>query len=477
MLKSSSDVGDVACSVVPRSPSELACLGGIDSSHSMQMQTAALASIRPRWRSNHNVDTMEQKLLALKSRFASDELTEIATNGMTQRTGNVYRTFQRYVTACNGDVNKAEQQLRGTMAFRSSDDFSRKALLRDAPTYDRFEHIFKNMPHGFHGFDATHGTTVYVDNVGMLDSDALLNGFVTERDLVVCHLLMLEYQLSVLTDEATRRKRLEPGADPLLVVDDVTNVIDMTGLRPMKLLSGKGMSFFKTIAVHDQAQYPETLRAAYVVNAPRVFAYVWGVIKYLLDAQVRKKVFVTPPGAASHKVLLEKVFGTMENMPRRFGGTYDGVVLCAQKDEPMLGPEHKKFVDWIYSEKRRLLNVAEAPAHEEELPSLSLEERVQILEKKVRELELASQQGRLSRPPTFKSSQYKANDEPNTCTANGFVPNTTTTFAKKASLQPPRVISSSLTRSLELLVVLALTILSFAFITTYNRYLTRCASR
>ena len=80
MLKSSDVIG---VAVVPRSPSELACLGGLDSSHSMQMQTAALASIRPRWRSNHNVDTMEQKLLALKSRFASDELTEIATNGMT----------------------------------------------------------------------------------------------------------------------------------------------------------------------------------------------------------------------------------------------------------------------------------------------------------------------------------------------------------------------------------------------------------
>lgn len=381
----------------------------------------ALKSIRFRWRGNRSEEALkenEAKLLELKSKLTPSERREIETNGMCNAESNIYRTLQRYLIARGCDVAKAYEQIKGTLAFRTSDEFSRQALLRDAPAWDKFEHIFKHMPHGFHGTDVTHGTVVYVDNVGRLDSDALINGYVTERDIMVCHLLLLEYELGVLAEEATRKWRVENPEEPRIVLDDVTNVIDMEGLQPMKLLSGKGMSFFRKVAVHDQAQYPETLRVAYVVNAPRVFAYVWSIIKYLLDADVRKKVFVTPPGPATEKVLLENVFGSVEQMPRRFGGTCDGIVLCGQKDAPLTGPTHERFMRWVRSEKLRLLGeeipppptasgsrddaTLDSAKPSDTAESLSLEERVSILEKKVSKLEEASRRGRLSRPPSLQ---------------------------------------------------------------------------
>ena len=84
-----------------------------------------------------------------------------------------------------------------------------------------------------------------------------------------------------------------------------------------KLASRKGMALLKVGAKICQDYYPETMGAAFVVNAPSLFTALYAIIKGFLDERTRSKVRVM--GSNYRSVLLEHI--DAENLPTFLGGT------------------------------------------------------------------------------------------------------------------------------------------------------------
>ena len=96
------------------------------------------------------------------------------------------------------------------------------------------------------------------------------------------------------------------------------NIVDMTGAST-RLASRKAMDVFKLIAAVDQDNYPETMGATYVVNAPWVFTAIWRLVRVFLDEGVTAKVHILGEGQPSRAALLAAV--DAEQLPAFLGGT------------------------------------------------------------------------------------------------------------------------------------------------------------
>ena len=73
-----------------------------------------------------------------------------------------------------------------------------------------------------------------------------------------------------------------------------------------------------------QDHYPERLRAALLLRAPRVFAAAWAAIAPWLDAATAAKVsFVPPADADAERRALLDAGVPAAALPRRYGGAVD----------------------------------------------------------------------------------------------------------------------------------------------------------
>jgi hypothetical protein len=173
---------------------------------------------------------------------------------------------------------------------------------------DKFRHLCRYFPHAHHGFDRK-GQPIYIDCTGKLDVDTCLGG-VTVEEVLQSHVIMMEFQNRILMAEGSQAVGH--------TVHRMCNIVDMKGAS-MRLASRKAMDVFKGIAAVDQDNYPETMGATYVVNAPWVFTAVWKLVRVFLDDGVTAKVHILGEGEPTRKALLEAV--DPAQLPAFLGGT------------------------------------------------------------------------------------------------------------------------------------------------------------
>jgi hypothetical protein len=140
-----------------------------------------------------------------------------------------------------------------------------------------------------------------------MDVDSVLEG-VTKEDVLHSHIIMMEYQNRALMAQGSARMGH--------TVHRMCNIVDMTGASS-RLASRKAMDIFKLIAAVDQDNYPETMGATYVVNAPWVFTAVWAVVSPMLGARTQRKVQVFGDSGYTAR-LLEYI--APESLPTFLGG-------------------------------------------------------------------------------------------------------------------------------------------------------------
>ena len=173
---------------------------------------------------------------------------------------------------------------------------------------EKFQHLTRYFPHSHHGFDKR-GQPIYIDCTGQMDVDSVLEG-VSKEDVLHSHIIMMEYQNRVLMAQGSAKMGH--------TVHRMCNIVDMTGASS-RLASRKAMDIFKLIAAVDQDNYPETMGATYVVNAPWVFTAVWRVVRAFLDEGVTAKVHILGEGAPTRDALLAAV--DADQLPSFLGGT------------------------------------------------------------------------------------------------------------------------------------------------------------
>jgi len=240
-------------------------------------------------------------------------LTDIA-NECTQRPLDMSDvTLIRFIRARNLNLEKAESMYRDCLAWRKEkcpekawDEFE-----TNRPNPELFEYTTGGwLP----GFDKE-GTPVFVDRIGELDVPGMLPK-IAEEDFE---------QMIMWRQETNTRLMLKSEA---LYGKKQYQMVVITDLKGLSWSHKAGFPLMKCGAYIDDHMYPEQLKVAVVINAPRLFGMIWNIVKHFFDPNTRAKIQIHAGPATD--VLLKYV--DKENLPKYLGGelVVDGDEYCTK---------------------------------------------------------------------------------------------------------------------------------------------------
>jgi len=228
-------------------------------------------------------------------------------------------TFIRFLRARAYDLNKATEMFVNSMKWRA--EVNADNILETFPKNKYFKYLYNYWPARMHGVTKD-GWPVFIERIGAVDARGLLKN-VPENILIQYHIWVVE------NDEKKRAELfLEKGVHPGIVI-----IQDLAGLG-WKHIHSSALNCIKKIFAIDQNNYPEALRKLYVVNAPRLFQVVFGILKPWVDPQTLQKVVVL---GTDYKQELLKVIDETE-LPPVLGGK-------CRKCNGVCIPEGGKFPD------------------------------------------------------------------------------------------------------------------------------------
>ena len=156
-------------------------------------------------------------------------------------------------------------------------------------------------------------------------------------------------------------------------------IIDAAGWH-IGLFDSYGFKFLKRTAETDEMHYPELLHRMIIVNAPRMLAAAWRVIRTWLDATTREKIHILserdPEGTRAK--LLE--LAEPHQLPAQYGGTAppladwptrSGIPPASEKPRMGKGVEHET------PETAAVRDLSEVPTREDAARARSAATRVQ----------------------------------------------------------------------------------------------------
>lgn len=177
-------------------------------------------------------------------------------------------------------------------------------------------HTFRRwVPGGYCMWDRD-GTPLFIDRIGSIDVPTCM-ARIEESEFVNYSIFKEEY-FERLCIESERRMGKQQYQATLIV--DVANL-------SMRHWHTVGFHVFKScVFIHDH-YYPERLKVAHVINAPKIFSILWKVVKTFLDPNTRSKVRIY--GHTPTEDLLKQV--PSENLPKCYGGdlVIDGDPECS----------------------------------------------------------------------------------------------------------------------------------------------------
>lgn len=233
----------------------------------------------------------------------------------------------RYLRGKQWDVDLAERQARGSLQWRAASrarEWPRDKLLpvhwpelADEPVdaaASAVAAVWRATGIHWHGCDFE-GRPVYLDRMVGMDVRAMQaadpDGW-AERVVALalaeaergCYLRVVHSDLAGLLDGA-------PGAAPPFEQGVV--IVDCSGLS---LSVRKSIAVFRAIAAQAADNYPDSVHRLLVVNAPRIFASLFGLVKGFIDPNTRAKVQVIGVGSL-HKL---HAIVPREALPPSLGG-------------------------------------------------------------------------------------------------------------------------------------------------------------
>ncbi|XP_049528506.1 SEC14-like protein 2 isoform X4 [Dermacentor silvarum] len=156
------------------------------------------------------------------------------------------------------------------------------------------------------------GQPVYITPLGSTDIKGLLEA--APRSDLIRHLIyILETQ-----EELKRRISLQNGGRR---IDTMYVVADMEGFSFWQLSSIEVVSAISEAVRLYEANYPEILEEAFVINAPSLFPVLWNIVKPLLSQRTISKVNIF--GKEGWRDVLASRFD-VERLPAHWGGRLRG---------------------------------------------------------------------------------------------------------------------------------------------------------
>lgn len=206
----------------------------------------------------------------------------------------------RWLRARSWNPEAAEKMLRQSMKWRLQWEVD--TGLKD---WTPPEVLQKYYPSGTSGVDKDGAPVVVVPFAG-LDIVGILHS-ASKQDVIRMTIKILERNLKMAA---------ETGANKVVVLFDM----DGFTIRPYAWRPA-GEIIISLIQMYE-ANYPEILKACYIINAPRVFAIAFNVVKQFLNEYTLGKMHIFKKDPKKWKAaVLENI--TPGNLPKYFGGSLE----------------------------------------------------------------------------------------------------------------------------------------------------------
>ncbi|CAG9772686.1 unnamed protein product [Ceutorhynchus assimilis] len=203
----------------------------------------------------------------------------------------------RWLRARSWNAEAAEKMLRQSMKWRLQWEVETKLKDWIPP-----EAIQLYYPSGICGFDKDGAPIIVVPFAG-LDIVGLLHS-VSRQDLIRTTIQILERVLKMAA---------ETGANNVLVI------FDMDGFSLRQYAWRPAGEFIIALLQMYEANYPEILKSCYIINAPRVFAIAFNVVKKFLNEYTISKIQIFKKDPKKWKAaILSNV--APDQLPKHFGG-------------------------------------------------------------------------------------------------------------------------------------------------------------
>ncbi|KAL2931395.1 Phosphatidylinositol/phosphatidylcholine transfer protein SFH11 [Bienertia sinuspersici] len=258
---------------------------------------------------NNNSSKDDQAIKTLRESLLQDE--ELAASGKPPYDDH---TLLRFLHMRGYDIVKAKESFINHLKWR--EDFEVDKIAKEFK-FEEYEEVKKFYPHGYHGVDRS-GKPVYIERMGMVDLDALLQRTTLER-LVKHH---------VYEQEKTARLRF-PACSIAAGkrISSTTAILDVKGIGTSSF-SKQARYLFLEFQKIDSNYYPDTLNRLFIVNAGSGFRVLWKALKTFLDAFTAAKIQVL--GSNFRCKLIEVI--DPSNLPSFLGGE----CLCCDRGGCML---------------------------------------------------------------------------------------------------------------------------------------------
>ncbi|KAG5899924.1 hypothetical protein JTB14_002475 [Gonioctena quinquepunctata] len=212
----------------------------------------------------------------------------------------------RWLRARNWNPEAAEKMLRQSMKWRQQWEVDGALKEWKAPEVVELYH-----PSGTPGYDKDGAPVIIVPFIGFDVVGLLHSG--TRQDLIKVTVSILEKNLDMAA---------KTGENQLVVI------MDMEGFNLRQYAWRPAAEMVISLIQMYEANYPEILKACYIINAPRVFAIAFSVVKKFLNDYTLGKIQIFKNNPHKWKpVLLQNI--TPENLPKHYGGS-----LCDPDGNP-----------------------------------------------------------------------------------------------------------------------------------------------
>ncbi|CAL8073406.1 unnamed protein product [Orchesella dallaii] len=261
----------------------------------------------------------------VSSPFSAEETQKIqqlrsACSGILNADQNDDYYLIRWLRARNMDLGKAEEMLRKSMKWRKDNEVDGIMDREEVPM--KYRRIF---PTGVFGRDIDDDVVIFIP-YGRYCHKLVIGPEGMETTLRY-HIIWMETMESLV-----RKAEKETGKKGLRLVE----LVDFDQYAYKEMMYSQGREFLiKTNKVADE-NYPELMKSMIIINAPKIFSMLFGLIKPFMSKETISKISIIGGDEQIwKKELMTKL--VPENVPERWGGTRKGTdEYCSQNPEVWL---------------------------------------------------------------------------------------------------------------------------------------------
>ena len=260
-----------------------------------------------------------EKIQELRSRVTGD------LNSKFQNSDEFLITWLR---ARNLNVDQAEEMLRKSLQWRIDNKVD--GILEREGMPEKFKNI---VPFAYLGNEKETGCPIFMFLMGRYD----FRGIIEEDGLEAA----VRYNIFFM--EAVQLLMKESAKKVGKPVTSFIELIDLQGYSFRPIATSECREANKPMQQMLDANYPEVVKYICMVNAPKIFALVFNMMKPLVPKATLEKVDIMGPDTDKWKAVISKKL-PMELVPRHWGGTLAGNdEYCSNSDIWLYGALGPKF--------------------------------------------------------------------------------------------------------------------------------------